>query len=64
MSIKEMNISSLLPKSRKTFYIRMDLIDKLRAYAYWERRGISETVNIALDEFFKNMDSETIPGSR
>ena len=39
-------------KRRQTYYIQEELIEKIRAYAYWKRMGISEMVNMALEEFF------------
>ena len=32
-----------------------ELIEKVRAYAYWKRMGISEMVNIALKDFFGDL---------
>lgn len=49
------------PKKRVTFYIREDLIEKIKAFAYWKRLGISDTVNIALDAFFKDTEIREIP---
>lgn len=49
------------PKKRQTYYIQVELIEKLRAYAYWERKKISEVVNMALDEFFKDREVKKIP---
>ena len=34
---------------RQTYHIHVDLIAKLRRYAYWERQRISEVVNYALE---------------
>jgi len=45
-------------KKRQTYYIRMDLIRKVKEYAYWERKGISEVVNVALEEFFRRQHSQ------
>ena len=52
---------SVLAKRRQTYYIRIDLVEKLKSYAYWERRGISETVNMALEEFLKDWSFKEIP---
>lgn len=52
------------PKKRQTYYIQVELIEKLRAYAYWERKKISEVVNMALDEFFSNLEVKKIPNSQ
>ena len=46
---------------RQTYYIYVDLIAKLRGYAYWERRKISEVVNCALDQFFKDKEIKPRP---
>jgi hypothetical protein len=43
------------PKTkRQTYHLEVELIEKVREYAYWERLGVSEVVNIALEEFFKD----------
>jgi len=39
---------------RQTYHLETDLIDKIKKYAYWERVKVSEVVNRALREFFKN----------
>lgn len=41
---------------RQTYHIRVELIAKLRAYAYWERLGISEVVNLVLEDFFADKE--------
>ena len=46
---------------RQTYYICVDLIAKLRGYAYWERRKISEVVNCALDQFFSDKEVKARP---
>ena len=46
---------------RQTYYIYADLIAKLRGYAYWERRKISEVVNCALDQFFEDKEVKARP---
>ena len=48
-------------KKRQTYYINVELIEKLRAYAYWERKKISEVVNMAIEEFFKDLEVKKIP---
>ena len=52
---------TLPPKRRQTYYIQPELVEKIRAYAYWEREGISEVVNMALEEFFWNKDVKEMP---
>lgn len=39
---------------RQTYHLETDLIRKINEYAYWERLKISEVVNEALREFFKD----------
>jgi len=39
---------------RQTYHLETDLIDKIKKYAYWERMKVSEVVNRALREFFKD----------
>lgn len=41
---------------RQTYHIHVDLIAKLRGYAYWEQRMISEVVNCALEQFFEDKE--------
>lgn len=49
------------PKRRQTYYIRVELHEKVRAHAYQERKKISEVVNEALAEFFFNREVKKIP---
>ena len=37
-------------ETRATFIVNEDLLDKLKAIAYWERKLIKEVVDIALQE--------------
>ena len=46
---------------RQTYHIHVDLIAKLRGYAYWERRRISEVVNYALEQFFEDKEIKARP---
>ena len=39
---------------RQTYHLEIDLVEKIKKYAYWERLKVSEVVNRALREFFKN----------
>lgn len=39
---------------RQTYHLELDLIEKIKKYAYWERLKVSEVVNKALREFFKD----------
>ena len=47
-------------KRRQTYYIQEELIEKIRAYTYWKRMGISEMVNIALEDFFECLEAKKI----
>ena len=47
---------------RHTYYARLDLLEKVREYAYGEQVGISELINQILEEFFEEQDGE--PESR
>jgi hypothetical protein len=51
-------------RKRRTSYIRLDLDEKIRAYAYWERLGLSEVVNLALGAFFAGKEVKAIPPKR
>ena len=46
---------------RQTYHIHVDLIAKLRGYAYWEQRMISEVVNYALEQFFEDKEIKVRP---
>ena len=41
---------------RHTYHLRVDLAEKLRGYAYWNRLGISELMNQILEEFFEGKE--------
>ena len=47
--------------TRHTYYARVDLLEKLRGYAYWERYGISELINQILEEFFEDKEIKPKP---
>lgn len=47
--------------ARHTYYVRVDLLEKLRGYAYWERYGISELINQILEEFFEGREVKPKP---
>ena len=49
---------------RQTYRIHVDLIAKLRGYAYWERRMISEVVNYALEQFFEDKEIRVRPSKK
>jgi len=39
---------------RQTYHLEIDLVEKIKKYSYWERVKVSEVVNQALREFFKD----------
>ena len=41
---------------RHTYYARVDLLEKIREYAYGEQVGISELINQILEEFFEEQE--------
>ena len=47
--------------TRQTYYVRVDLLEKLRGYAHWERIGISELINQILEEFFEDKEVQPKP---
>ena len=49
---------------RQTYNIHVDLIAKLRGYAYWEQQRISEVVNSALDQFFEDKEIKVRPSKK
>lgn len=53
---KENKKEETVGKKRQTYYIHLDLIEKIRAYAYWERLGISEVVSCALEQFLADKE--------
>ena len=46
---------------RQTYRIHVDLIAKLRGYAYWEQQQISEVINRALEQFFEDKEVKLRP---
>ncbi len=47
--------------TRHTYYARLDLLEKVQGYAYWERYGISELINQILEEFFEDKEVKPKP---
>lgn len=47
--------------TRHTYYARLDLLEKVHGYAYWERIGISELINQILEEFFEDKEVKPKP---
>lgn len=48
-------------KKRHTYYIRVELHEKVKALAGRKRKNISEVVNEALEEFFKEKQVKGTP---
>jgi hypothetical protein len=40
--------------TRATFIVRADLLDKLKYYAYLQKRQLKDVLNEGLDEYFKS----------
>ena len=40
-------------KKRQTYHLRVDLIPKIKEYAYFEKVAISDVVNDGMDKFLK-----------
>lgn len=45
-------------ETRATFIINEDLLDKLKAIAYWERKLIKEVINNSLQETIEKYESK------
>jgi hypothetical protein len=45
-------------ETRATFIVKEDLLEKIKALAYWEREQIKETVNRALLDYIENYESK------
>lgn len=45
-------------ETRATFIIKEDLLDKLKAIAYWERKLIKEVINNSLQETIEKYESK------
>lgn len=45
---------------RATFILKKDLLDKIKAIAYWERKGINEVFNDFLEEIVSNYDKQEL----
>jgi hypothetical protein len=53
-------------ETRATFIVREDLLEKLKAVAYWERLNIKDVINEALDRYVgayerQNGDLKEVP---
>lgn len=49
---------------RATFILRQEYLEKIKAYAYWERLQIKEVFDEICDQFFKNKKVRSIPQKR
>ena len=47
--------------TRYTYHARLDLLEKVRAYSYWERISISTLINQILEEFFEDKEIKPKP---
>lgn len=45
-------------ETRATFILKEDLLDKVKAVAYWERLKIKEVVNTALEEYLSRYEDK------
>ena len=50
--------------TRHTYHVRLDLLEKVRGYAYWERIGISELINHILEKFFEGKEVKPRPSKK
>ena len=41
-------------EKRETFQIKVELSEKIKNYAYWERLKQKEALNLIIEEFFKD----------
>ena len=48
-------------ETRATFIVKEDLLEKLKAIAYWDRRLIKEVVNQSLEETVKKYERKNGP---
>lgn len=60
MPVETTNIEKSPVKHRRTYHIQDELHEKVKAYAYWERIGISDVVNMSLDRFFESVEVKGI----
>lgn len=49
---------------RATFILRQDYLEKIKAYAYWERLQIKEVFDEMCEQFFANKKVRSIPQKR
>lgn len=46
---------------RATFILQQSYLEKIKAYAYWERLQIKEVFDLMCQDFFKNKKVRSIP---
>ena len=49
---------------RATFILRQEYLEKIKAYAYWERLQIKEVFDDMCEQFFKDKKVRSIPQKR
>lgn len=49
---------------RATFILRQDYLEKIKAYAYWERLQIKEVFDEMCEQFFKGKKVRSVPQRR
>lgn len=50
--------------TRATFILQQEHLDKIKAYAYWERVQIKDVLEQMCDQFFENKKVRSIPDKR
>lgn len=46
---------------KMTFYIKEDLLQKLYNFSYWERRGLTEALNMVVNDGLKGKNTKQKP---
>lgn len=47
--------------TRATFIMREEYVQKLKAYAYWERKTVKDVVDSMLEQFLKGKNVKNLP---
>jgi len=50
--------------TRATFILQQEHLDKIKAYAYWERVQIKDVLEQMCEQFFENKKVRSIPDKR
>ncbi len=50
--------------TRATFIMQQDHLDKIKAYAYWQRVQIKDVLELMCEQFFKDKIVRSIPEKR